>query len=52
LLLDHGRVLRRAGITVRSLCSRSWQELSGRRFLVADRVAASPRPRYVLAHER
>lgn len=52
LLLDHGAVLRRAGIGARTFLSGSWHELSSRRFLVAGRVAATPRARYVLLHER
>lgn len=51
LLLDHRRVLRRAGIGLRALVHGSWHELSARRFLAAGRVAVAPRPRYGIAHE-
>lgn len=52
LLLDHGRVLRRAGISPRALVTGCWRELASRRFLRAGRVAAAPRPGYELQHER
>ncbi|HVY28103.1 MAG TPA: hypothetical protein VHB79_16210 [Polyangiaceae bacterium] len=33
LLMDHGPLLRRAGVSMRALIDRSWRELSSRRFL-------------------
>ncbi|HYP88819.1 MAG TPA: hypothetical protein VEQ59_11710 [Polyangiaceae bacterium] len=51
LLLDHGRVLRRAGARPASLTAAAWRELSTRRFLAAGRLAALARPRYALVHE-
>jgi hypothetical protein len=43
LLLDHGRVLRQAGASARTLASASWRELSGRRFLKPELPAPSVR---------
>jgi hypothetical protein len=52
LLLDHGALLRRLGVSKGSVISGSWRELRSRDFLVAGRLAALPRPGYALAHER
>jgi hypothetical protein len=41
LLLDHGRILRRAGTSTKALVKASWRELSSRRFLEAKRPGAS-----------
>jgi len=46
LLLDHGRLLRSIGATPRALTRAAWRELSGRRFLSANRLAALAQPRY------
>jgi hypothetical protein len=51
LLMDHGPVLRRAGVSWRGLVSGSWRELQARRFLAAGRLAVVPRPRYSIRHE-
>jgi hypothetical protein len=46
LLLDHGRVLRRAGANVRGLVTASWRELASRHFLEASRLRLLAKPRY------
>ena len=45
LLVDHGRVLRRAGADAGALLRAAWQELAGRAFLHAGRIAAPPKSR-------
>lgn len=45
LLLDHGRVLRRAGATTRGLVTAAWRELACRHFLQASRLRPLAKPR-------
>jgi len=47
LLLDHGRLLRRAGATPQGLVESSWRQLSSRRFLEAGRTVAGAAERRV-----
>ncbi len=48
LLLDHGRILRRAGATTRALVTAAWRELACRHFLHASRLRLLAKPRYSL----
>jgi hypothetical protein len=41
LLVDHGRLLRRAGASARSLVRASWKEVANRRFLESGEVGSS-----------
>ena len=52
LLLDHGKLLRRAGARATTLTRDAWRELQTRRFLKPPRLAALPKPRYAYPHER
>jgi hypothetical protein len=46
LLVDHGRILRRAGASTNGLLTASWRELASRHFLQASRLRLLPKPRY------
>jgi hypothetical protein len=52
LLVDHGRVLRRAGARIGPVVRASWRELSARRFLSHSHLAAPHEPRYAWLHDR